>query len=164
MSGSSCSSRVSALTRWFRGSCDGERSGFLAIAGCVYAYAHRESIDVASYEKEFQQNTLDNNLVERLLKNGIDGHTFVSALAVKEYLTDRIVDCEAKAQGAISAMLADDGTPESVRRWLGALPYLISGSTWWTQQVRIHYCRGKYPHVLFSPDWAIQHRRERCAA
>jgi hypothetical protein len=85
---------------------------------------------VASYEKEFQQNTLDNNLVEKLLKSGIDGHTFVSALAVKEYLKDRIVDCEAKAQGAISAMFADDGTPESVRRWLGASPYLISGSTW----------------------------------
>jgi hypothetical protein len=106
-------------------------------------HAHRESTDVASYEKEFLQNTLGNNLVENLLKNGINGHTFVSALAVKDYLTERIVDCEAKAQSAISAMLAEGGTPGNVRRWLGALPYLISGNTWWSQQVRTQYCWGK---------------------
>jgi hypothetical protein len=96
------------------------------------------ALDVASYEKEAEQNTLGNNLVARLLQHGTDGHTFISASAVKVYLRERIADSEARLREAILVALTDSmlGTSEAIRRWLHALPYIVSGSAWWSQHVR----------------------------
>lgn len=102
---------------------------------------HLILIDVASYEKEAQQNTLGSNLVAILLQHGVDGETFESPSAVKAYIRGRIADTEARLHDSISIALADSiiGTTDVFRAWLRAIPYLVSGSTWWSQEVR-NYC------------------------
>ncbi|KAJ6536246.1 isoprenoid synthase domain-containing protein [Mycena capillaripes] len=101
--------------------------------------------DVASYDKELQQTTLGNNLVAMLLQHGIDGRGFVSAFAVKVYIRERIVECEARLDSAISEALADSilGTSDTVPRWLHALPYVVSGNTWWSQETARYNLPGK---------------------
>ncbi|KAJ7354060.1 isoprenoid synthase domain-containing protein [Mycena albidolilacea] len=101
--------------------------------------------DVASYEKEAEQNTLGNNLVARLLQHGTDGHTFTSASTVKVYLRERIADSEARLREAIPVALTDTmlRTSDAVRRWLHALPYIVSGSAWWSQHTGRYNIPGK---------------------
>ncbi|KAJ6536351.1 isoprenoid synthase domain-containing protein [Mycena capillaripes] len=94
--------------------------------------------DVMSYEKEMQQNTLANNLVAMLLQHGVDGLYFGSASAAKDHILGRVADCETKLEQAIAVARADKvfGKSDTIRKWLHALPYLVSGSTWWSQTVR----------------------------
>ncbi|KAJ6569166.1 isoprenoid synthase domain-containing protein [Mycena capillaripes] len=101
--------------------------------------------DVISYEKEVQQNTLGNNLVAMLLQNGIEGQTFDSASGVKMYIRELIAEQEAKLHSAISVALTDEilGKSDAVRRWLRALPYIVSGNTWWSQHSRRYNLPGK---------------------
>ncbi|KAJ6499474.1 isoprenoid synthase domain-containing protein [Mycena vulgaris] len=101
--------------------------------------------DVASYEKELQQNTVGNNLVAMLLEHGIDGRAFDTAPAVMDHIRELIADSEAKAQAALSVALADTvlGSSDSVRRWLLALPYIIGGNAWWSQQTARYNLPGK---------------------
>ncbi|KAJ6559610.1 isoprenoid synthase domain-containing protein [Mycena capillaripes] len=93
--------------------------------------------DVVSYEKELEQNTLGYNLVAMLLQQGIDGRAFASVASVKDYIRERIADCEARLHATISAALEDEklAMSDNVCRWLLALPYIVSGNTWWSQEV-----------------------------
>jgi hypothetical protein len=122
--------------------------------------------DVASYEKEVQQNTLGNNLVAILLRHGFEGHVFGSPSAVKAYLRGRIADTEAELHRGISVALADSslGASRAVRDWLRAIPYLVSGSVWWSQQVGIQRGRKTSSAQFPLPDWTIQHPGESRAA
>ncbi|KAJ7928191.1 isoprenoid synthase domain-containing protein [Mycena leptocephala] len=91
--------------------------------------------DVASYEKERQQNTLGNNLVAMFLEHGTDGRVFDTASAAQHHIRQLIADSEAQAQAAITVALADKvfGSADLVHRWLRALPYIIGGNAWWSQ-------------------------------
>ncbi|KAJ6556846.1 isoprenoid synthase domain-containing protein [Mycena vulgaris] len=101
--------------------------------------------DVASYEKEAQQNTLGNNLVAILLQHGVNGQTFKSPSAAKAYIRGQIADTEARLHDSISVALADGilGTSDVFRAWLRAIPYLVSGNTWWSQQTGRYNIPGK---------------------
>ncbi|KAJ7637384.1 isoprenoid synthase domain-containing protein [Mycena polygramma] len=101
--------------------------------------------DVISYEKELEQNTLGNNVVAISLQHGIDGHTFDSPSAAKNYVLKCVEDYEAKLPGAISEALADRvlGTSNAVGRWLHALPYFLGGNKWWSQETPRYNIPGK---------------------
>lgn len=98
------------------------------------------STDVASYEKGLQHKTLGSNLVSILLEHGTDGFTSTSASVGKEYVRYRTSDSEAELQNSISVAPGHSslGTSDTIRRWLQAVPYIVSGNTWWSQHVRIH--------------------------
>jgi hypothetical protein len=97
--------------------------------------------DVGSYEKELQQNTLGANCIAMVLQNGANNRTFNSVLDAMSYIQGRIAEIEANLQDAITAALADSllGKSEPVRRWLCALPYVVSGNAWWSQEVRSYF-------------------------
>ncbi|KAJ6593310.1 isoprenoid synthase domain-containing protein [Mycena capillaripes] len=103
--------------------------------------------DVVSYEKELEQNMLGYNLVAMLLQQGIDGRAFASAASAQDYVRKLIVDCEAKLHTAISAVLegvsGDLAISENVHRWLFALPYVVSGNAWWSQETVRYNLPGK---------------------
>jgi hypothetical protein len=119
---------------------------------CLLSTTILISVDVASYEMEVQENTADNNVVTMLLKHGVDGHTFTSASAAKIYVRQRIEQCEVKLQGAIFSALADSvlGESNTIRRWLCALPYVLSGKTWFCQQVSNHRYQRRHSRLLPS--------------
>ncbi|KAF8147637.1 isoprenoid synthase domain-containing protein [Mycena galopus ATCC 62051] len=101
--------------------------------------------DVVSYEKEVQDNTLGNNLVAILLQHGVEGRAFDSASAAMVYIRELIAQHEAKLQDAISVALNDKvlGKSDAVCSWLHALPYIVSGNTWWSQQTGRYKLPGK---------------------
>ncbi|KAJ7122139.1 isoprenoid synthase domain-containing protein [Mycena epipterygia] len=90
--------------------------------------------DVVSYEKELRAGTANANLVTFLLKHGVEERRFASASAVKEYICQIITDLEGKLHNCLEAALKHSlGQKEDYRRWLKALPYIVSGNTWWSQ-------------------------------
>jgi hypothetical protein len=131
---------------------------------CLLSTTVLISVDVASYEMEVQENTADNNVVTMLLKHGVDGHTFTSASAAKIYVRKRIEQCEVKLQGAISSAFADSvlGESNTIRRWLCALPYVLSGKTWFCQQVSNHRYQRRHS-LLLSSDAPIQLSGNACS-
>ncbi|KAJ7898341.1 isoprenoid synthase domain-containing protein [Mycena olivaceomarginata] len=110
----------------------------------LLAECERLVIEVDAMEKEVQQNTLGNNLVA-LLQRGVDGHTFDSASAAKAYIREVIAEHEVKLHGAISVALNDKilGKSDAVCLWLQALPYIVSGNTWWSQHTERYNLPGK---------------------
>lgn len=103
-------------------------------------YFLEPKLDIASYEKELRDGTANVNFVTFLLKHGIDGRRFVSSSAVKEYIGQIIIpELEAKLHDCLGAALKNSlGQKGDIGRWLNALPYIVSGNTWWTQLVSVH--------------------------
>ncbi|KAJ7246522.1 isoprenoid synthase domain-containing protein [Mycena rebaudengoi] len=81
--------------------------------------------DVASYEKELASGSPSANLVAILLRHGNEGDVFDSAMAAKDHVRQKIADIE--------ALKDSEGRSDDSRRWLRALPYIVSGNTWWGQ-------------------------------
>lgn len=97
------------------------------------------NVDVASYEKELAAGSLSANIVATLLEHGNEGELFVSATAAKEFIREKIADREVQLHGCLEDALRDsEGRSDACRRYLRALPYIVSGNTWWSQHVSPH--------------------------
>src|ERR1700761_9372858 len=82
-------------------------------------------IDVASYEKEAQQEPDSPNLVAYLLAHGIDGREFTTPFEAQMFLRSKIEHYEDMFYEATSAALSDKELQESndAQRWLSAMQY-----------------------------------------
>jgi hypothetical protein len=96
------------------------------------------SVDVASYEKELASGSPSANLVAILLRHGNEGDVFDSAMAAKDHVRQKIADIEGRLHHCLEEALKDsEGRSDDSRRWLRALPYIVSGNTWWGQLVSL---------------------------
>ncbi|KAJ7136760.1 isoprenoid synthase domain-containing protein [Mycena epipterygia] len=116
--------------------------------------------DVASYEKEMRAGAANVNLVTFLLKHGVEERRFASASAVKEYVCQIITDLEGKLHNCLGVALKNStGQKEDYRRWLKALPCIVSGNTWWSQLVSFMQILLKYDasshHVIKTTRYNI---------
>ena len=98
--------------------------------------------DVASYDKEIENRIQSNgmrpvNLVDLILTHGVSGRQFKTPLEVKLFLRKEIEHYEELFYEALSIALSDKELQKSdhTMQWLAALPYIVSGNTWYSQIV-----------------------------
>ncbi|KAJ6553011.1 isoprenoid synthase domain-containing protein [Mycena capillaripes] len=90
--------------------------------------------DVASYDKELASGSPSANIVAIFLRLGDEGDVFASATAAKDHVRQKIADIEGRFYHQLEDTLKDsEGRSDDFRRWLRALPYVVSGNTWWGQ-------------------------------
>ncbi|KAJ6570962.1 isoprenoid synthase domain-containing protein [Mycena vulgaris] len=101
--------------------------------------------DVASYEKEMQGSTSPLNIVALILEHGADGTRFTTPFDAKMFVRRKIKQYEELLYVALSAALSDHELQKSdnARRWLAAMPYIVSGNAWWSQSTTRYNLPGK---------------------
>ncbi|KAJ6570531.1 isoprenoid synthase domain-containing protein [Mycena vulgaris] len=101
--------------------------------------------DVVSYEKEMQESTSPSNLVTLILEHGADGTRFTTPFDAKMFVRKKIKQYEELLYAALSAALSDHELQKSdnARRWLAAMPYIVSGNAWWSQSTTRYNLPGK---------------------
>jgi hypothetical protein len=92
-------------------------------------------IDVASYDKELASEYPSPNIVAILLEHGSEGDGFASAADVKKYVGQEVTNIEAQLHDCLEDALNSEGQSDDYRKWLQALPYIVSGNVWFSQHV-----------------------------
>ncbi|KAJ7930822.1 isoprenoid synthase domain-containing protein [Mycena leptocephala] len=92
--------------------------------------------DVASYDKELASESPSPNIVAILLEHGSEGDGFASAAAVKKYVGQEVANIEAQLHDCLEDALNSEGQSDDHRKWLQALPYIVSGNVWFSQHTK----------------------------
>ncbi|KAJ6583079.1 hypothetical protein DFH09DRAFT_1076231 [Mycena vulgaris] len=82
-----------------------------------------------------RDGTNPSNVVTLILEYGADGTRFTTPFDAKMFVRKKIKQYEELLYAALSAALSDHELQKSdnTRRWLAAMPYMVSGNAWWSQ-------------------------------
>lgn len=72
-----------------------------------------------------------------ILEHGVDAQRFDTPLEAQMFVRKHIESYEEMLHRSLCDAMADEELRKSsaAQRWLAALPYIVSGNMWWSQQV-----------------------------